>query len=47
MKTKLKTVPLDGHGIDEASLTIQQWLADCRIKQKDILRIRLTAEELL
>lgn len=47
MKTKLKTIPLDGHGIDDASQTIQQWLADCRIKQKDILRIRLTAEEML
>ena len=47
MRMKLKTIQLNSLGIDEASQTIDQWLSERKLKQKDILRIRLTSEELL
>ena len=47
MKTKTMTILLDRRGIDIMSATIQNWLEETGIGHKDILRIRLTMEELL
>ena len=34
-------------GVDEAAQTVQNWLAEAGAKHKNVLRIRLTVEELL
>ena len=47
MKSGKKTIKLDQQGIDTAAETIQGWLTDAGVKRKDVLRIRLTMEELL
>ncbi len=47
MKQRKETVPLDRAGIDAAAETIQRWLTEAGVDRKDVLRIRLTAEELL
>ena len=47
MKTQTKTVRLDRPGVDAVSETIRVWLEEAGIPQRDILRIRLTMEELL
>ncbi len=38
---------LDRQGVDEASNTIQSWLEEASLPERDILRIRLTMEEIL
>ena len=47
MKVQTKTVLLDRQGVDEASAVIEDWLEAAEIPHGDVLRIRLTAEELL
>ena len=47
MKTLIKTISLDRAGVDTASEVIQGWLEAAGIQQRDILRIRLSMEELL
>ena len=47
MKTQIKTICLDRAGVDTASEVIQSWLEAVGIQQRDILRIRLSMEELL
>ena len=47
MKTQTKTVSLNRPGVDAVSETIRAWLEEAGIPQRDILRIRLTMEELL
>ena len=47
MKTKTNTLQLNLHGVDMASAIIQEWLESVGIERKDILRIRLTMEEML
>ena len=44
---KIKTITLDHQGVDEASETIRIWLENAGLEQRDILRIRLTMEEVL
>ena len=47
MKKYEKTIRLDRAGVDDASETIRGWLEDVGIKNTDVLRIRVTLEELL
>ena len=47
MKVQTKTILLDRQGVDEASAVIEDWLEAAEIPHRDVLRIRLTAEELL
>ena len=47
MKNYEKSIRLDRAGVDEASETIRSWLEGAGIKNTDILRIRMTMEELL
>ncbi len=47
MKTQTKTVRLDRPGVDAASETIRNWLESAGVPERDVLRIRLTMEELL
>lgn len=47
MKTQTKTISLDRQGVDAASETIRAWLEAAGIPQRDVLRIRLTMEEML
>ena len=44
---QVKTIRLDSQGVDEASEIIQSWLEEAGIPHRDVLRIRLTTEELL
>ena len=47
MKAKTKTIQLSNQGVDCASETIRDWLEAEGVSQRDVLRIRLTMEELL
>jgi anti-sigma regulatory factor (Ser/Thr protein kinase) len=47
LKKKEKTVFLNLQGVDAAAEAVQDWLTEAGVKHKDILRIRLTIEELL
>ena len=47
MKAQKKTICLNRKGVDEASVCIQNWLQEAGIRHTDIVRIRLTMEELL
>ena len=49
MNARKKTahLTLDRQGVDEASNTIQSWLEEASLPERDILRIRLTMEEIL
>ena len=47
MKAQTKTIILNNRGVDEASGIIQGWLESEGISHSNILRIRLTLEELL
>ena len=47
MKAQKKTICLNRKGVDEASECIQNWLQEAGIRHTDIVRIRLTMEELL
>ncbi len=47
MKTEKETILLDRQGVDEAAGRIQDWLTEAGAKRRDVLRIRLTMEELL
>ena len=49
MNARKKTahLTLDRQGVDEASNTIQSWLEEASLPEWDILRIRLTMEEIL
>ena len=47
MKTKKEGVDLDLQGVDKASALIQGWLTEADLRRQDMLRIRLTMEELL
>ena len=47
MKTKKITVLLNRQGVDEAAENIQSWLTAAGVERRNVLRIRLTMEELL
>ena len=47
MKRKTKTVAMSRMGVDVASETVQAWLAEAGAERRNVLRIRLTVEELL
>ena len=47
MKAQKKTICLNCKGVDEASECIQNWLQEAGIRHADIIRIRLTMEEML
>ena len=47
MKKKEQTFLLNRLGVDEASLAILSWLQKTKLNHKDILRIRITMEDLL
>ncbi len=47
MKSRRESVFLDGAGIDTAAETIQRWMTEAGVNRKDVLRVRLTMEELL
>ena len=47
MKEKTKSIVLDNEGIDAAAGAIEAWLTEAKVQRSDILRVRLTVEELL
>lgn len=47
MTEKTKSINLDHQGVDAAAAAIETWLTEAKVQRKDILRIRLTMEELL
>lgn len=47
MKTEKKSIRLDPQGVDDAAGAIQEWLTAAGAKRRDMLRIRLTMEEML
>ena len=47
MSEQRRTVLLDRQGVDDAAGIIEDWLGKAKVKRADVLRIRLTMEELL
>jgi hypothetical protein len=47
MKEKTVHIALDRQGVDTAAAAIEEWLTEAKVKRRDVLRIRLTMEELL
>ena len=47
MKTKTIDLRLDAGGVDAAAEAVESWLTEAGVKRSDVLRARLTVEELL
>lgn len=47
MKTKRTGISLNMQGVDDAAAAVETWLTEAGVKRSDVLRTRLTVEELL